>query len=77
MCAVLTSIFLSLEIELRLINQLPSGTNRYFREVEHTFSNLQDGYGLPDFATFLEINDPQKGYYVNDMIILEAYVRLI
>ncbi|KAI3838530.1 hypothetical protein MKX03_016232 [Papaver bracteatum] len=64
------------EFSLAVVNQShPEYTLRI--DTQHEFSPRQSSWGIASFIPLSELNDPGKGYIINDTCIIEANVSVV
>ncbi|KAH7944205.1 hypothetical protein HPB52_017147 [Rhipicephalus sanguineus] len=59
--------------ELRLISQ-KEGVENFVRKIQHLFYGKENDWGFSHFMTWSDVLDPEKGFIVDDTIILEVWV---
>ncbi|XP_065302370.2 ubiquitin carboxyl-terminal hydrolase 7 isoform X9 [Dermacentor albipictus] len=59
--------------ELRLISQ-KEGVENFVRKIQHLFYGKENDWGFSHFMTWNDVLDPEKGFIVDDTIILEVWV---
>lgn len=59
--------------ELRIISQ-KEGVENFVRKIQHLFYGKENDWGFSHFMTWNDVLDPEKGFIVNDSIILEVWV---
>ncbi|KAH7944113.1 hypothetical protein HPB52_015798 [Rhipicephalus sanguineus] len=57
--------------ELRLISQ-KEGVENFVRKIQHLFYGKENDWGFSHFMTWSDVLDPEKGFIVDDTIILES-----
>ncbi|XP_039036109.1 MATH domain and coiled-coil domain-containing protein At3g58340-like [Hibiscus syriacus] len=48
--------------------------NSFTKVATHVFNATSDNWGFPSFFALCELNDPKRGYLVNDACLVEAYI---
>ncbi|CAN8002794.1 unnamed protein product [Ixodes hexagonus] len=59
--------------ELRIISQ-KEGVDNFVRRIQHLFYSKENDWGFSHFMTWNDVLDPDKGFIVDDTIILEVWV---
>lgn len=59
--------------ELRLISQ-KEGVDNFVRKIQHLFYSKENDWGFSHFMTWSDVLDPEKGYILDDAIVLEVWV---
>ncbi|XP_029834875.3 ubiquitin carboxyl-terminal hydrolase 7 isoform X1 [Ixodes scapularis] len=59
--------------ELRIISQ-KEGVDNFVRKIQHLFYSKENDWGFSHFMTWTDVLDPEKGFILDDTIILEVWV---